>query len=96
MFYGVQVLPEGRRRLQLQQAVAAIFATDMAGRVLWFDEAAADAYAEIAALRRGMGRPMGLLDAMIAGIARSRGADLATRNISDFEACGLRLINPWS
>lgn len=95
MFYGVQLLPEGRRRLQLQQVVSAVFSTDMAGRVLLFDEAAADAYAEIAAARRRSGRPIGQLDAMIAGIAASRGADLATRNLGDFEDCGLRLIDPW-
>lgn len=34
-------------------------------------------------------------DLLIAAIAKQHKADLATRNISDFEACGLRLINPW-
>ena len=32
---------------------------------------------------------------MIAAICLSNGADLATRNIADFEALGLHLINPW-
>jgi len=32
---------------------------------------------------------------MIAGIARSHGASLATRNVRDFEDCGIRLIDPW-
>jgi predicted nucleic acid-binding protein len=42
-----------------------------------------------------MGRPIGVADAMIAGIARSRGARLATRNVRDFEGCGIALIDPW-
>ena len=35
------------------------------------------------------------LDALIAAIAHSRGAALATRNITDFEACGIELVDPW-
>lgn len=31
---------------------------------------------------------------MIAGIARSRGAMLATRNVRDFEDCGIALVDP--
>jgi predicted nucleic acid-binding protein len=33
---------------------------------------------------------------MIAAIARSRRAVLATRNVSDFQDCGLRIIDPWA
>lgn len=32
---------------------------------------------------------------MIAGIVRSLGATLATRNVRDFEDCGITLIDPW-
>jgi toxin FitB len=35
------------------------------------------------------------LDAQIAAIAQSRGAAIATRNISDFQDCGVELIDPW-
>lgn len=31
----------------------------------------------------------------IAAITRSRGAALSTRNVRDFEECGLQLFNPW-
>lgn len=95
MLLGVLVLPEGRRRQRLQREVLAIFATDMAGRVLPYDGDAADAHAEFAAMRRAQGRPVGQSDAMIAGITRSRGAALATRNVRDFEDCDIPLIDPW-
>ena len=72
-----------------------MFATDLAGRVLPFDEAAAHAYAEIAAARRRAGRPITQLDAQIAAIARSRDAGIATRNVADFEGCGISVIDPW-
>ena len=95
MLYGVLILPEGRRRTRMHQEITAVFAEEMAGRVLPYDDAAADAHAAIAAARRSQGRPVGQSDAMIAGIARSRGATLATRNLRDFEDCGVALVDPW-
>jgi toxin FitB len=41
------------------------------------------------------GRPISGFDAQIAAIARSRNARLATRNVGDFEGCGVALIDPW-
>ncbi len=84
-----------QRRDGLLEAVQAVFASDMVGQVLSFDNAAADLYAEIAAARKLAGRPISQFDAMIAAIARSRGADLATRNVRDFIGCGVQVIDPW-
>lgn len=95
MLLGVLVLPDGQRKQRLQQEVLGIFAADMAGRVLPYDGDAADAHAEFSAMRRAQGRPVGQSDAMIAGIVHSRGAVLATRNVRDFEGCGLTLVDPW-
>ena len=38
---------------------------------------------------------MAQADAQIAAIAGSRGAAPATRNVADFESCGIRVIDPW-
>jgi predicted nucleic acid-binding protein len=95
ILYGVALLPEGRRRDGLAAMVDAIFELDLAGRVLPFDGAAAREFAGVAASRRQAGRPMAQADAQIAAIVRSRGAALATRNRADFEACGIRVIDPW-
>jgi len=95
LLYGVRLLLAGQRREALLQAVLAIFASDLAGQVLNFDGESADACAEIAAERRAMGKPVSQFDAMIAGIARSRGASLATRNVKDFADCGINVIDPW-
>jgi predicted nucleic acid-binding protein len=96
ILYGIRVLPVGKRRDGLWDAATKIFDIDMAGRVLSFDSLAADEFAEISATRRASGRPIAQFDAQIAGITRSRGAQLATRNVSDFDACGFDVINPWS
>jgi toxin FitB len=93
--YGIALLPRGKRRDLLQTLVERIFAVHLAGRILPFDSAAAGDYADIAAARRRSGRPMSEPDARIAAIARSRGAELATRNVADFAGCELEVINPW-
>jgi predicted nucleic acid-binding protein len=64
--------------------------------VLSFDSDAADMYAEIAASRRIAGKLISQFAAMIAAMARSRGAMLATRNVMDFEDCGIDVVNPWA
>ena len=93
--FGLAILPLGRRRRDLQAAVDAMFAEDLATRVLPFDSAAAAAFAKIAASRRKAGRPIAQLDAQIAAIARAHHATLATRNMRDFAGCGIDRVNPW-
>lgn len=95
LFYGLTLLDEGARRASLWAAVLSVLDVDFAGRVLSFDDAAAMSYARIAAGRRRAGRPISQADAMIAGIAVSRGAALATRNAKDFLDCGILVFNPW-
>ena len=93
--FGIALLPQGRRRLGLDASFPQLLAQAFVGRVLPFDQPAADACAEIRAQRRQMGNPTTLEDSMIAAIARVHGAPLATRDTGGFEACGLTLINPW-
>ena len=92
---GLAVMPEGRRRSALETAARAIFTDDFGGRVLPFDRAAAEAYADIFAARRRAGRPAAPLDLMIAAVARASGASVVTRDIGGFENCGVAVIDPW-
>jgi predicted nucleic acid-binding protein len=96
IFYGLALLPEGRRRDELMAAARPMFEIDLAGRVLPFDSDAALAYPEIAAGRKRGGKPISQIDAQIAAVVRSRGARLATRNVRDFAACGITVVDPWS
>ncbi|MGJ4893238.1 type II toxin-antitoxin system VapC family toxin [Bradyrhizobium sp. HKCCYLR20261] len=92
---GVAVMPSGKRREALMATIDAMIDQDFAGRILPFDSSAAKAYAAIAAVRRALGRPIMDADCQIAAIAQVAGAALATRNVADFNGCGLRIINPW-
>jgi len=95
ILHGILLLPPGRRRNALQTAAEAVFGEDFRGRVLPFGSNEAHLYARIAAERRRAGRPISNFDAQIAAIARSAGAAIATRNVTDYDACGVEVINPW-
>ncbi len=94
--YGAALLPSGKRRSTLTAEIEGMLDEDFGGRILPFDRLAAQAFAAIAADRRAAGRPISQADAQIAAITRSRGASLATRNVPDFDGCGIQVINPWS
>jgi predicted nucleic acid-binding protein len=95
ILHGLMILPAGRRRSALEAAAAAMFEADFAGRILGFGSEAAFAYARIASDRRRAGRPISHFDAQIAAIARFRGGSIATRNITDFDGCGVTVVDPW-
>ena len=93
---GIAILPEGRRKHSLQEAVVRMFG-EFHGRCLAFDELAASRYAALVSARMRAGRPISVEDAKIAAMALASGCVLATRNVSDFEGIdGLSLVNPWS
>ena len=94
--HGVAILPAGRRRDTLAQAIEGMLDEDFRDRILPFDREAARAYAAIAAERRAAGRPISQFDCQIAAIARAHGASVATRNIGDYEGCGVAVIDPWA
>lgn len=92
---GLELLANGRRRSQLEQKFDRLLIEDLDGRVQLFDGAAADAAGTIAASRQRAGRTVEIRDVQIAGIASSRKATLATRNVRHLEGLGVRLVNPW-
>jgi predicted nucleic acid-binding protein len=95
IFFGIELLPTGKKRNQLAEAALFTF-EDFQGRILAFDSRAAHAFGKIAAERRAKGKSIGETDAQIAAIALSHGARLATRDVSDFQGCGITVVNPWT
>ena len=94
ILHGIAILPEGKRKQDLASAARRIFGL-FEGKILPFDSAAAELFAEIVAERRRIGRPIGAFDAQIAAIAHSAGMALATRNVADFDGVGVTVFDPW-
>ena len=96
MRYGIVRLTDGAKKRALAAAADRIEHTFFEGRILPFDQTAADEYGALVVSRERRGRPIGVIDAMIAAIALARGMTLATRNTADFEGVGLDLVDPFA
>lgn len=93
--YGLEVLADGRRRAWLQQRLDDLLRADLDYRIAVFDTSAANRAAQLAANRKGQGRPVDIRDTFIAGIALAHGATLATRNTRHFDDLAVPVVNPW-
>jgi predicted nucleic acid-binding protein len=96
LLVGLAFMPDGRRRAALGTVIEAFFSKWLQTPVLAFGSMEAEAYAETVAGRRRLGRPISAFDAQIAAIARIRDFAVVTRNVRDFEHCGIEIINPWN
>ncbi|MDR2881166.1 MAG: type II toxin-antitoxin system VapC family toxin [Azoarcus sp.] len=93
---GVALLPTGKRRTALHEDLEKRVLPMFIGRVLPFDMACTNAYAELLAKVRSVGKAIGTADACIAAIALTNGLIVATRDTGPFQATGLTVINPWT
>src|SRR5688572_18531221 len=93
--FGLALLPRGRRRSGLERAFDRVLTEDLANRVLTLDEMAATIAGQLAADRQRVGRVVDLRDTLIAGIAQSRRATLATRTTRHFEGLDVPVVDPW-
>jgi toxin FitB len=93
--YGLQIMPPGRRRERMTEELASILTEEIEERYAIFDVAAAEHAGDLMAARRIRGRPVDFRDTMIAGIALSNRATLATRNTAHFADLSVKVVNPW-
>ena len=94
--YGLAAMPAGRRRTEQNTLFERVINEKLEGRVLAFDEPAAEEAAVLMAERRRTGRTGELRDTMIAGIALAQRATLATRNVRHFDDLSVPVVDPWS
>jgi predicted nucleic acid-binding protein len=96
LWTGIEVLPAGKRRTQLHNAMTKEVLPLFEGRVLAFDPEAAVTFARIFSKAQAAGNPMDFADCAIAAIATTHRFILATRNSRDFKESGVKLLDPWS
>jgi predicted nucleic acid-binding protein len=93
LVFGIERAPAARR-----QKLAAWF-DDLVDNLVTVEEITpviARAAGELRARRTRAGRPVTQADMLIAATALIRGWTLATRNVPDFEDCGVLLFNPFA
>lgn len=95
MAFGIAKLEPGARRSRLENQLAD-WRIAYAARTHSFHASTAMIYGAIMAKARRAGRPMSATDAQIAAVASEHDFALATRNVRDFAATRLTLIDPWT
>ncbi len=94
--FGVERLPRGARREQLDHWLSWELPLEFGDRVLLVSQAVANVAGEVRARAMRAGRAMGVMDAFIAATAQVHDLTLVTRNVKDFEVWGGSVVNPWS
>ena len=94
--HGIERLPAGARRDRLALWLTEQVPARFEARVLPVDAEAAHCWGRVMARAQAAGRPIGTMDAFIAATAERHDLVLVTRNVSDFAAAGVRLLNPWT
>ena len=93
--FGAALLPSGRRKTRLRNSLENKLLPLFSGRVLSFDIAVTEVYAEVMSQARMAGQSISTADGYIAATAAANGMIIATRDTNPFTAAGLRVINPW-
>ena|ERR1041385_4308051 len=92
MYFGILVLPRGRKRNQLEQWFA-----DVVQKIecLPWDVAVGLRWASLLVDLKKKGHTVPVLDAMIAATAHTHDLTVATRNVRHFNKTGVRVVNPF-
>jgi predicted nucleic acid-binding protein len=92
---GVTVLPESKRRSQLQQWLDETLRPWFQGRVLPVNEPIAERWGVLAGQCQLKGRHLKVVDGFIAATALEHDLAIVTRNVKDFAGLGVTVFNPW-
>lgn len=91
---GVQLLGPGKKREGYRSGLLRL-EKEYEDRILPIDIDTARIWGELDAMCQKKGRRLPVLDGLIAATAIRHGLHVVTRNVSDFEASGALIINPW-
>lgn len=92
---GVSVLPEGKMRTQLLKWLDVDLRLRFARRTLAIDEDVALRWGGLAGQAKKSGRPLGVIDGLLAATAGVHDLVIVTRNVKDFDHLEVVTINPW-
>lgn len=92
---GIEKLRDSRSKSKLSEWLSADLMVRFAGHLLPIDVKVALTWGEVVPFAEKQGKPISAIDSLIAATAVSGGLTLVTRNVQDFRATGVSLLNPW-
>ena len=93
--YGLRLLPKGGRRSELEEKLQQLL-SEYSDLVIPIDQSEAYQAALFRVQAKHQGRVIHLADSLIAGSAKVHNLSVVTRNVDDFFAIDVDIINPWN
>ncbi|MDO9089512.1 MAG: type II toxin-antitoxin system VapC family toxin [Burkholderiaceae bacterium] len=91
---GVAKMAVSKRRTELTDWLEAL-EVSLENQMLPFTHEIARIWATMCAQAEAQGRPLAMMDSLIAATALTNGLTLVTRNVKDFSSTRVDLVNPW-
>lgn len=92
---GIAVLPNSARRQVLEQWLQSDLQLRFTGRILSVDEGVADRWGWLTGKASASGRPLAVIDGLLAATALHHNLTFVTRNAKDVSSTGVTVFNPW-
>lgn len=93
---GIAKLSDSRRKTTLRKWVRTNLMARFETRVLVIDNNVASRWGTLVGTSERKGRPLPVIDSLIAATAIAHELTVVSRNAKDFERCGIPCLNPWS
>ncbi|HLP87484.1 MAG TPA: type II toxin-antitoxin system VapC family toxin [Nostocaceae cyanobacterium] len=92
---GISKLPTSKRKESLTKWLNEALPIRFENRILGLDTSTMILWGNLVAQLEQNGRPLPVMDSLIAAIALQNSLSLVTRNEKDFAGTGVVIINPW-
>jgi predicted nucleic acid-binding protein len=92
---GIEKLNPGKRRSRLESWLAADLRVRFQGRILPIEEGIAQRWGALSATAAKKGRPVPVIDGLLAATALHHDLTLVTRDDGDVSGTGVPVLDPW-
>jgi len=92
---GLAGLAQGKRRSLLESWLEVELQTRFSGRIVPIDVAIADRWGLLTAEAKRKGKPLSIIDGLLAATALHHNLTIVSRNTNDFANTHVPVLNPW-
>jgi toxin FitB len=92
---GVQKLPASKKKEELQVWIEDELKNRFQNRIIGIDMRVSILWGKIQCFAEKKGKPMPAIDSLIAATGIAYELTVVTRNVTDMEQSGVKLLNPW-
>jgi tRNA(fMet)-specific endonuclease VapC len=92
---GIERLPESRRKNELIAWLNDVLVNRFDRRIVNIDVPSMFLWGSLTVRMESIGKPMSVMDSLIAASALHQNMIIVTRNVTHFQSCGVQVVNPW-